>query len=125
MAEDQFNAESRDRRTKQHGPPAIPHHTLVRRIGFGSYGEIWLAINSMGVYRAVKIIYRDSFSDQKPFERELSGIRKFEPISRTHEGFIDILQVGFDDAAGCFFYIMDLGDDCEAKTVFDPETYRP
>ncbi|HEY4416735.1 MAG TPA: protein kinase [Verrucomicrobiae bacterium] len=98
---------------------------MVRRIGFGSYGEIWLAINSMGVYRAVKIVYRDSFSDQKPFERELSGIRKFEPISRTHEGFIDILQVGFDDAAGCFFYIMELGDDGEAKTVFDPEAYRP
>lgn len=125
MADDQFNPEPRNRRTQRHGPPAIPHHTLVRQIGFGSYGEIWLALNSMGVYRAVKIVYRDSFSDQKPFERELSGIRKFEPISRTHEGFIDILQVGFDDAAGCFFYIMELGDDCETKTAFDPGTYRP
>jgi hypothetical protein len=66
-------------------PPPIPHHVLLRRIGWGSYGEVWLARNSMGVHRAVKIVSRSSFSDARPFERELSGIRKFEPVSRTHE----------------------------------------
>jgi hypothetical protein len=31
---------------------------LIRRIGQGSYGEVWLARNVMGTYRAVKIVYR-------------------------------------------------------------------
>src|SRR6266481_9574417 len=81
-------------------PFSIPDHQLIRCIGRGSYGEVWLARNIMGVYRAVKIIYRKSFDSDRPFERELSGIRKFEPISRSHEGFIDVLQVGINEAQG-------------------------
>ena len=81
-------------------PPSIdiPNHQLLRCIGRGSYGEVWLARSSMGMYRAVKIVYRSSFDSARPFERELSGIRKFEPISRSHEGFMDVLHVGMDDA---------------------------
>src|SRR5437773_359154 len=79
------------------GPVAIADHQLLRCIGRGSYGEVWLARNMMGVYRAVKIIFRKSFQHQRPFERELSGIRKFEPVSRSHEGFVDVLQVGINE----------------------------
>ena len=64
----------------------IPDHTLLRCIGQGSYGEVWLARSPIGTYRAVKIVFRNSFRDDVPFKRELSGIKKFEPISRTHEG---------------------------------------
>ena len=32
----------------------IPDHELLRCIGRGSYGEVWLARNMMGTYRAVK-----------------------------------------------------------------------
>src|SRR2546429_4308624 len=73
---------------------SVPDHELIRRIGRGSYGAVWLARNLMGVYRAVKVVYRESFDHQRPFERELAGIRKFEPISRSHESFVDILHVG-------------------------------
>jgi serine/threonine protein kinase len=37
--------------------------------------------------------------------------RSFEPVSRTHEGFVDILQIGRNDQAGCFYYVMELADD--------------
>jgi len=30
-------------------PPSIPDHTLLRPIGRGAYGEVWLAQNVMGV----------------------------------------------------------------------------
>src|ERR1041385_132770 len=83
-------------------PPHIPDHELLRRIGGGSYGDVWLGKNMMGVYRAIKIVYRKRFHDKGPFERELSGIRKFEPISRSHEGFVDILQVGINEEKGYF-----------------------
>src|SRR5215510_15809120 len=87
-----------------HGPVPIPDHQLLRRIGRGSYGEVWLARNLMGMYRAVKVVYRKNFGHQRPFERELAGIKKFEPISRSHEGFVDILHVGQNEKDGYFYY---------------------
>jgi hypothetical protein len=38
-------------------PPHIPDHELLRRIGGGSYGEVWLARSVMGTFRAVKIVH--------------------------------------------------------------------
>src|SRR5438093_13218642 len=67
-------------------PPSIPDHDLLRRIGEGSYGEVWLARNKLGTLRAVKVIYRRTFEDARPFEREFRGIQRFEPISRSHDG---------------------------------------
>src|SRR5262245_3226739 len=90
---------------------SIPDHQLLRRIGSGSYGEVWLARNTMGMHRAVKIVHRKSFRDQRPFDREVSGIQKFEPLSRSHEGFIDVLHAGLNEEEGYFFYVMELGDD--------------
>ncbi|HEV7925607.1 MAG TPA: hypothetical protein VGR14_09635, partial [Verrucomicrobiae bacterium] len=101
--------------------PLIPDHQLLKCIGRGSYGEVWLARNMIGEYRAVKIVYRKSFKEQRPFERELSGIRKFEPISRSHEGFIDILQVGINEEQGYFYYVMEAGDDQLSGSDIRPE----
>src|SRR5882672_11285379 len=73
--------------------PHVPDHELLRRIGSGSYGEVWLARNVLGEFRAVKVVYRDRFEHQRPYEREFDGIRKFEPISRLHDSQVDILHV--------------------------------
>src|SRR5881396_1056934 len=70
---------------KSSAPAEIRDHELIRRIGQGSYGEVWLARNVMGTYRAVKIVYRAAFEHARPFEREFNGIQKFEPISRSHD----------------------------------------
>src|SRR5437867_7315899 len=86
-------------------PPCIPDHELVRCIGSGSYGEVWLARNVMGTYRAVKVVYRQTFSDERPYEREFHGMQKFEPVSRSHDGLVDILQVGRNDPAGYYYYV--------------------
>jgi WD40 repeat protein len=94
-------------------PPAIPDHELIRCIGHGSYGEVWLARSKLGTLRAVKIVYRRSFEDSRPFEREFKGIQKFEPISRSHEGLVDILQVGGGEEY--FYYVMELADDAQGR----------
>ncbi len=91
--------------------PVIPDHTLLRRIGCGSYGEVWLGRNVMGTYRAVKVVYRGSFDDDRPYERELAGVRRFEPISRSHESQVQILHVGRNEQEGYFYYVMELADD--------------
>src|SRR2546425_1782613 len=83
--------------------PIIPDHELIRGIGQGAYGEVWLARNILGTYRAVKIVYRKSFRDERTYEREFRGIQQFEPLSRTNEGLLDILQVGRNDDAGPYY----------------------
>ncbi len=101
----------------------IPDHTLLRRIGKGSYGEVWLARNVLGVYRAVKIIHRSSFDNDRPFERELAGMQRFEPVSRSHESQLNILHVG--RSPGCFYYVMELADDMGRGTAIDEGSYTP
>src|SRR5258708_4192458 len=101
-------------------PPAVPHHQMVRPIGRGSYGEIWLARSLTGAWRAVKIVDRSRFDDQRSFEREFDGMARFEPVSREHEGFVDILHVGRSDDGGCFYYVVGLADDAVSRGTFDP-----
>lgn len=105
--------------------PVIPGHTLLRCIGRGSYGEVWLAQTPAGEYRAVKVVLRSTFDRERPFEREYSGIQKFEPVSRAHPSQVSILQVGRDEEAGYFYYVMELADDERAGRNIDPATYKP
>lgn len=105
-------------------PPEIPDHILIRRIGRGGYGQVWLARSALGALRAVKVVYRRSFEDDRPYEREFEGIEKFEPISRSHEGLIDILQVGRNDSAQYFYYVMELADDAKSDRS-DGASYSP
>ncbi len=96
-------------------PLRIPDHELLKRIGSGSYGEVWLARNALGSYRAVKIVRRSTFDDERPFEREFEGLQKFEPISRSHPSQLSILHVGRGE--GCFYYIMELADTAEPRVT--------
>lgn len=91
-------------------PTAVPDYELLRCIGRGSYGDVWLARNVLGDLRAIKFVYRDRFNDPRPFEREFEGIQRFEPISRSHPSQLSILHVGKNESAGCFYYVMELAD---------------
>ena len=95
---------------KKHAPPPIPDHVLLQRIGSGAYGDVWLARNALGALRAVKLVYRARFEGDRPYEREFNGILKYEPISRAHNGLVQILHVGRNARAGCFYYVMELAD---------------
>ena len=91
--------------------PSVPDHELLRVIGQGAYGEVWLARNILGEYRAVKVVWRRDFSgEDRPFEREFEGIKRFEPISRSHPSQLAILHVGKNDDAGYFYYVMELAE---------------
>ncbi len=106
-------------------PPAVPHLHVVRPIGRGSYGEIWLARSLTGAWRAVKIVERSRFDDERAFDREFDGMARFEPVSREHEGFVDILHVGRSDDGAFFYYVMELADDAVSRERFDPAAYQP
>ena len=105
--------------------PTVPDHELIRRIGSGSSGEVWLARNALGSCRAVKIVHEQRFKLRRPFEREFNGILKFEPVSRLHDGLVDILQVGRNEAAGYFYCVMELADDVLTGPNIHPPAYSP
>ena len=106
-------------------PPFVPDHTMLRCVGQGSYGQVWLARDVIGSYHAVKVIYRTSFKEVTPYEREFRGIQRFTPISRSHPGFVNVLHVGRNDEAGYFYYVMEAGDDEILGQQIDPNTYSP
>src|SRR5438876_1783474 len=96
--------------------PQVADHDLVRVVGRGAYGEVWLARHTrLGTLRAVKIVRRDSFGDARPFQREFDGIRRYEPISRGHSNLVAILHVGGTD--DCFFYVMELAESVTSHPV--------
>jgi serine/threonine protein kinase len=103
--------------------PIIPDHELLRVIGRGAYGEIWLARTVTGAFRAVKVVYRSTFETERAFLREFEGMSAFEPISRAHAGFINILHVG--RTADYLYYTMELADDQLAGRRIDTANYEP
>jgi tetratricopeptide (TPR) repeat protein len=75
----------------------------------------------LGILHAIKIIRRDQFGETRPFERELEGIRRYEPISRGYPNLVAILHVGgLEDS---FYYVMELADSL-GGTVYLPHTLR-
>lgn len=114
------------------GPPShrddilIPDYTLIKRVGSGAYGEVWLAQSVTGAYRAVKIVWREDFELTRTFHREFLGIQQFEPISRGHPCMVHILHVGWNEDRGFYYCVMELADDAEEGPNFESvHTYVP
>jgi len=103
--------------------PKIPGHDLLHCIGKGAFGEVWLARSVVGLYHAVKIVYREEFKSAGPYEWEFKGIEKFMPVSLDHPGLLRILHVDRDDEAEYFHYIMEIGDDEVSGQNINPDAY--
>jgi hypothetical protein len=108
-----------------HAPPADLDYEAIRLIGRGGYGDVWLVRDRAGGYFACKVVYRESFRNDRPYEREYEGIQKFEPVSQSNESQVKILHVGRRDEAGYFYYIMELADDVASSAPIDAASYVP
>src|SRR5450631_1765385 len=96
--------------------PTVSDYDLLRRIGRGAYGEVWLARSqATGALRAAKIVWRHTFEDARPFQREFAGIQRFERISREHPSQLALFHIGRNEPAGYFYYVMELADAAEPR----------
>jgi serine/threonine protein kinase len=86
---------------------------------------VWLARNRAGKWLALKVIYQANFGeDTAPYEREFSGVQKYQSISTKHPG---LLRVDFvsDKKNGFFYYAMELGDALVSGWEKTPSEYKP
>ena len=64
-----------------------------------------------GALCAAKIVWRQAFEDERPFQREFEGLQKYERISRAHPSQLALFHIGRNDGEGYFYYVMELADD--------------
>lgn len=106
-------------------PPDIPDFDLIRRIGEGGFGEVWLATNrATGHLRAVKVIALQNADMTDPAGREITSLTELEAHVRSqHPNLVAIYHVA--QTADCLFYVMDPGDDASGNPASDEADYRP
>lgn len=92
-------------------PPEIPDFHLIRTIGQGGFGRVWLARNrTTGRLRAVKVIPLRRPGAVDPAGREITSLTRLEAsLRRQHPNLLTIHHVG--KTAEHLFYVMDLADD--------------
>jgi serine/threonine protein kinase len=68
-----------------------------------------------------KIVWRHTFEDGRPFQREFAGIQRFERISREHPSQLALFHIGRNEPGGYFYYVMELADgisaECEVRNA--------
>ncbi|MBL9137874.1 MAG: PD40 domain-containing protein [Verrucomicrobiales bacterium] len=102
----------------------VPDFDLIRPIGSGSYGQVWLARSVTGLWRAVKVVQSGDRGDRRLLERELAGITRFQQSLPGEPRQLAVLHVGrLGD--GAFYYVMELADDAGGSTEMNPQTYVP
>jgi WD40 repeat protein len=92
-------------------PPKIPGHHLLRCVGRGSYGEVWVALNVMKKWAAVKVVYHRAGTDRRAYDQEFRGIQRYDDVSGRHGSLMPVKDVGENLEGGFFYYAMELADD--------------
>ena len=105
--------------------PNIPDFELIRAIGRGGFGQVWLARNrATGLLRAVKVISRSSVGAVDPAGREVVSITRLEAIRhRHHPNLLDIQHVGQTD--DYVFFVTDLADNVSEQGGSFADDYVP
>jgi serine/threonine protein kinase len=99
-------------------PIQVPHHTLIRCLGAGGFGQVWLAKNTLTEhYRACKLIPASK-------ALELEGISRLKQKVPSHPGLFPIDDVGtVNDWLYCLMPLADAASN--ELAVVDVSVYEP
>jgi len=99
-------------------PPRIPDFELIRLLGSGHFGDVWLARSKTVVHHAIKVVPKGRVE-----EIEFQGLRDFEVLARKHPGLVEIRHVG--ELPDALYYVMELADGYETAPTFSEQDYVP
>ncbi len=105
--------------------PEVPDFDLVRAVGSGGFGQVWLATNrTTGQLCAIKLIALQQTGPAAPAVREISSLVRLEANARCrHPNLLEIHHVG--KTATHLFYVMDPADDAAGGAASADPGYRP
>jgi serine/threonine protein kinase len=110
---------------RPHRTPVVPDIELIRQIGEGGFGQVWLGRNrTTGHLRAVKVIPLHGPASQDRAGREVNSITRLETnLRRQHPHLLTIHHVGKTDRF--VFYVMDPADHVQGGPATADPVYRP
>jgi serine/threonine protein kinase len=103
----------------------IPEYELIRAIGEGGFGRVWLARNrTTGVLRALKLVPLARSGATDPAGREITSLTRLEAnLRHRHADLLTIYHVG--KTAEYLYYVMELADDVSGGPGTSEASYRP
>ncbi len=111
--------------TPSNSTPSVPDFELIRPIGEGGFGRVWLAANeTTGHLRAVKLVPLLQGGRVDAAGREIASItRLVTNTSVDHPNLLKIDHVG--RTAEHLFYVMDPADNDDGSKASADASYRP
>jgi len=106
-------------------PNAIPDFQLIRLVGEGTFGQVWLAKNrTTGGLRAVKVIRLGESGKGDLAGKEIISLSYLEQNVRVqHANLVRIQHVG--KTSDYLYYTMDLADGISGEPASCEKSYKP
>ena len=99
-------------------PSEIRGYTPVCLCGRGAYGQVWLVVDAVGSYRALKIVSKSMLGGD--WEREFKGLKLYQTKVKAHPNLIQIFHV--EDCNHFFYYTMEFADNLGDEQNYIPAT---
>ena len=96
--------------------------TLIRIIGSGGFGSVWLAADGIGLHVAIKLISK-RIDHLAAAEREQKAAKLLRESATSHPNIVNMHHIGSTDEY--FFYTMDLADPQEQAFPASSDRYLP